>query len=112
MSERDVLYLEHILEAIVAIERYTVGGRDAFFADDMIQSAVIRQLEIVGEAVKNLSVDLISRETAVPWKQAARTRDLLIHGYFRIDLDIVWNIVAHELTPLRENVRRILGASR
>lgn len=78
----------------------------------MIQSAVIRQLEIIGEAVKNLSIELVSRETAVPWKQAARTRDLLIHGYFRIDLDIVWNIVAHELTPLRENVRRILGASR
>ena len=112
MSERDVLYLEHILEAIAAIERYTAGGRDAFFADDMIQSAVIRQLEIVGEAVKNLSVELVSRETAVPWKQAARTRDLLIHGYFRIDLDIVWNIVAHELTPLHENVRRIFGASR
>ena len=112
MSERDVLYLEHILEAIAAIERYTVAGRAAFFADDMIQSAVIRQLEIGGEAVKNLSVNLVSCETAVPWKQAARTRDLLIHGYFRIDLDIVWNIVAHELTSLHENVRRILGASR
>ena len=68
MSERDVLYLEHILEAIAAIERYTTGGRDAFFADDMIQSAVIRQLEIVDEAAKNLSDDLVARETAVPWK--------------------------------------------
>ena len=112
MSERDVLYLEHILEAIAAIERYTDGGRTAFFADDMIQSAVIRQLEVVGEAVKNLSDDLVSREPGVPWREAARTRDLLIHGYFRIDLEIVWNIVAHELTPLRENIRRILNASR
>jgi uncharacterized protein with HEPN domain len=112
MSERDVLYLEHILEAIAAIERYTAGGRTAFFADDMIQSAVIRQLEVVGEAVKNLSDDLVSREPRMPWREAARTRDLLIHGYFRIDLEIVWNIVAHELTPLRENIRRILNASR
>jgi uncharacterized protein with HEPN domain len=47
------------------------------------------QLEVVGEAVKNLSDDLVSRETGVPWREAARTRDLLIHGYFRIDLDIV-----------------------
>ena len=77
----------------------------------MIQSAVVRQLEIVGEAVKNLSDDLVSRETAVPWKQAARTRDLL-HGYFRIDLDIVWNIVEYELTSLRENIRRILDENR
>ena len=49
MSERDELYLEHILDAIAAIERYTAGGRSAFFADDMIQSAVIRQIEIIGE---------------------------------------------------------------
>ena len=112
MSERDVLYLEHILEAIAAIERYTDGGRAAFFADDMIQSAVIRQLEVVGEAVKNLSDDLVSRETGVPWREAARTRDLLIHGYFRIDLDIVWNIVVHELTPLHESIRRILDENR
>ena len=112
MSERDVLYLEHMLEAIAAIERYSDGGRTAFFGDDMIQSAVIRQLEVVGEAVKNLSDDLVSREPGVPWREAARTRDLLIHGYFRIDLEIVWNIVAHELTPLRENIRRILNASR
>jgi len=109
MSERDELYLEHILEAIAAIKRYTAGGRAAFFADDMVQSAVVRQLEIIGEAAKNLSAELTSRETAVPWKQAARTRDLLIHGYFRIDLDIVWNIVEHELIPLRDNVLRILG---
>lgn len=75
----------------------------------MIQSAVIRQLEIIGEAVKNLSGGLTSRETGVPWKQATRTRDLLIHGYFRVDLDTVWSIVERELAPLRENVRRILG---
>lgn len=59
----------------------------------------------------NLSAGLTSRETAVPWKQAARTRDLLIHGYFRVDLEIVWSIVERELTPLRENVRRILGGT-
>ena len=109
MSERDELYLDHILEAIAAIERYTAGGRKAFFSDDMIQSAVVRQLEIIGEAVKNLSTELTSRETDVPWRQAARTRDLLIHGYFRIDLNIVWGIVERELSSLRENVRRILG---
>jgi uncharacterized protein with HEPN domain len=109
MIERDKLYLNHVLDAVAAIERYTAGGRAEFFADDMIQSAVVRQLEIIGEAVKNLSPGLTSHETAVPWKQAARTRDLLIHGYFRIDIDIVWNIVERELIALRENVRRILA---
>jgi predicted nucleotidyltransferase len=57
MSERDELYLEHILEAIAAIKRYTAGGRAAFFADDMVQSAVVRQLEIIGEAAKNGPVE-------------------------------------------------------
>ena len=75
----------------------------------MVQSAVIRQLEIIGEAVKNLSAGLTARESAVAWKQVARTRDLLIHGYFRVDLDIVWNIVEREPVPLRDNVRRIFG---
>lgn len=111
MSTRDELYLAHVLEAIAAIERFTVGGREAFFANDVVQSAVIRQLEVVGEAVKNLSVDLTQREAGVPWKQIAGARDRLIHGYFRVDLNAVWVMVERDLPPLRENVRRILGRS-
>ena len=89
MSARDELYLAHILEAIAAIERFTADGRDGFFANDMVQSAVIRQLEVVGEAVKNLSVELTQREAGIPWKQIAGTRDRIIHGHFRVDLDAV-----------------------
>ena len=75
----------------------------------MVQSAVIRQLEVVGEAVKNLSAELTQREAGVPRKQIAGARDRLIHGYFRVDLDAVWVMVERDLPPLRENVRRILG---
>lgn len=109
MSARDELYLAHVLEAIAAIERFTAGGREAFFTNDMMQSAVIRQLEVVGEAVKNLSAELTQREAGVPWKQIAGARDRLIHGYFRVDLDAVWVMVERDLPLLRENVRRILG---
>lgn len=109
MSARDELYLAHILEAIAAIERFTAGGREAFFANDMVQSAVIRQLEVVGEAAKNLSAELTQREAGVPWKQIAGARDRLIHGYFRVDLNAVWAMVERDLSPLKENVRRILG---
>lgn len=89
MTERDELYLEHVLQAIARIERFTVGGRDVFFTDEMVQSAVIRQLEIIGEAVRNLSEELKAAETAVPWRDIAGTRDKLIHGYFNVKLDIV-----------------------
>lgn len=109
MNARDELYLAHIVEAVAAIERFTSGGRAAFFANDMVQSAVIRQLEIVGEAAKHLSAELTQREAGVPWKQIAGARDRLIHGYFRVELDAVWVMVERDLPVLRENVRRILG---
>lgn len=109
MSERDELYLDHVLQAIMRIERYTAGGRDAFLSDDMVQSAVIRQLEIVGEAVRNLGDELKSRESEVPWRDIAGTRDKLIHGYFNVNLDIVWNVVVNELPSLKQQVKRILG---
>lgn len=99
MKERDKLYLGHVLDAIEAILRYTRGGRTAFLVDDMVQSAVIRQLEIVGEAVKQLSEEVTLSEPAVPWKQIAGARDRLIHGYFRVDLQAVWVIVERDLRP-------------
>jgi uncharacterized protein with HEPN domain len=111
VSERDELYLEHVLQALALIERFTAGGRAAFFGDEMVQSAVIRQLEIVGEAVRNLSSDLKARETMVPWRDIAGTRDRLIHGYFSVKLDVVWNVVVQELPSLKQHVRRILGHS-
>ena len=111
MSERDQLYLEHVLQAIALIERFTAGGRAVFFGDEMVQSAVIRQLEIVGEAVRNLSGELKARETMVPWRDIAGTRDKLIHGYFSVKLDVVWNVVVRELPSLKQHVRRILDPS-
>ena len=108
MNARDELYLAHILEAIASIGRFTVGGRETFFANDMVQSAVIRQIEVIGEAVKNLSAELTQGEGGVPWRQIAGARDRLIHGYFRVDLNAVWVMVERDLPPLGANVRRIL----
>ena len=110
MNERDRLFLGHVLEAIAAIEGFTAGGRAHFMADLKTQSAVVRQLEIVGEAVKNLSAELVARETAVPWRQIAGTRDRLIHAYFKVDLDAVWAMVEQDLPSLKENTQRIVGA--
>ena len=109
MTERDPLFLRDILRAIAAIERYTRKGREAFFADDMVQSAVVRQLEVLGEAARNVSPALREAEEVVPWKLLIGTRDHLIHGYFKVDLDVVWAIVENDLAPLKREIARIVG---
>jgi len=111
MNDRDNLYVVHIAEAIERIHRFTAAGRAAFMADDMIQSAVVRQIEIIGEAARNLSSELKSDEHAVPWRKIIGTRDRLIHGYSEVNLDAVWVIVERDLAELDHEVKRILGQS-
>lgn len=108
MNGRDALFLRHILEAINEIDAYTVDGQAAFLTDRKTQSAVIRQLEIIGEAVKNLSSTLTARETGVPWRLIAGTRDRLIHAYFRVDIDAFWAMVERDLPDLRLQVTRLV----
>ena len=108
MKERDRLFLNHILSAVAEIESFTTAGQVGFMADRKTQSAVIRQLEIVGEAVKNLSKDLTDIETSVPWRQIAGTRDRLIHAYFNVDLDAVWSMIEQDLPELRASVQRMV----
>ena len=111
MNDRDALFLRHVLDAIADIQAFTVDGRQAFVADRKTQSAVIRQLEIIGEAVNNLSMELTRSEPATPWRQIAGARDRLIHAYFSVDLDAVWSMVEQDLSALQANVQRILAAA-
>ena len=111
MKPRDRLFLEHIIAAATDIEAFTVEGRHVFMQDRKTQSAVVRQLEIIGEAVKNLSVELTRLEPNVPWRQIAGARDRLIHAYFSVDIDAVWSMVERDLPALRVDVRRMLDAA-
>jgi uncharacterized protein with HEPN domain len=111
VSERDRLYLSHILGATADIVEFTTDGRDAFFADKKTQAAVIRQIEIIGEAVKRLSPALTAAEPAVPWRLIAGARDRLIHGYFSVDLDAVWAMVEQDVPALRAEIARMLSAA-
>lgn len=95
------VYLLHALEAIDAIQRYTVDGRDVFFADPKTQDAVIRNIEVIGQAVKGISEQTRALEPDVPWRQIAGMRDKLIHEYFGVDLALVWDVVERELPVLR-----------
>ena len=109
MNERDRLFLQHILGAIDDIAEFTAEGRSIFLSDRKTQSAVVRQLEIIGEAVKNLSGELTGSEPGMPWRLIAGTRDRLIHAYFSINLDAVWSMVEQDLPRLRRDVERLLG---
>jgi uncharacterized protein with HEPN domain len=100
-------YVLHAIAAIDAIQGYTVGGREAFFTDGKTQDAVIRNIEIVGQAVKGISDDTRALEPDVPWRQIAGMRDKLIHEYFGVDIALVWDVVEHELPTLRPPLGRL-----
>ena len=102
--------LQDIVEACDAIARY-IAGYDtvAFAADAKTRDAVIRQFEIVGEAVKALPVEWTEREPGVPWRQIASFRDVLAHAYFAVELSVVWDAASHKAPELRLACLRLLA---
>ena len=110
MSNRtDKEFLYDIQEAVRRIKAYTHEMTyEGFLADTRTQDAVIRNLEIVGEATKKLSAGLRSQYPNVPWKEMAGARDRLIHGYFGVDIEVVWKISIAELPNLTLQIAKIL----
>jgi len=104
----DKVFLQNILECIVKIETYTNSGKEVFMSSDLIQDAVIRNLEIVGEATKRVSQGIKEQHQEIPWRQMAGLRDVLIHDYMGISLKIVWNVVQNELPQLKTKIIKLL----
>ncbi len=110
MPRDSKVYLEDILQAIEKIRRYTHGYTiDALKQDEKTLDAVVRNLEVIGEAVKQLPDDIRQRHGDVEWKRIAGLRDILIHAYFGIDVDIVWDVVHNKLPNLGRRVEAILS---
>lgn len=103
------VYLGHIRDAITDIEQYASAGRDAFMSDRMRQDAIIRKLEIIGEAIKKIPDATRQRRPEIPWKQIAGMRDRLTHDYFGVDLALVWAVVERDLAVLRDTVDSLLA---
>ncbi|MGD8869421.1 MAG: DUF86 domain-containing protein [Gemmatimonadales bacterium] len=110
MKERDDLpYLRHILDAIGRIESYVSGVDEGVFLENAEkQDAVIRQLQIVGEAAKRLSAELRAAYPDIPWREVAGMRDKLVHDYFGVDLQFVWVTVTEDIPELKSRIEQIL----
>lgn len=109
MKKNDSVYLSHILNSIERIEEYTEGmEKDDFLSSNLVQDGTIRQIEIIGEATKNLSQNLRDKYPQIPWSDIAGMRDRLIHHYFGVDLKAVWNTVRVDIPTLKSEILAIL----
>ena len=108
MIKDDQPYLRDILDRIKRIERYITCGEEAFFSDTLPQDGVIRSFEVIGEAVKHLSIDLTKKYSGVPWKDIAGMRDKVIHDYLGVDAKLVWKIAQEEIPVLKQTVEEML----
>ena len=110
MKKEIRVYLEDVFESVGKIEEYTKGVvLEEFKSNTECQDAVMRRLEIIGEAVKNLPNDLKEKYPGTPWKQIAGMRDILIHEYAGVSLERVWKVIINDLQPLKNAVSRILS---
>ncbi len=110
MSERNlILFLNDILKSIQKIQKYTKGKTyDDFIQNDLLVDGVVRNLEVIGEAVKNIPASFRKKYSSIEWKKIAGLRDILIHEYFGIDYEILWDIVKNKIPELENQMKEII----
>lgn len=102
------LYLDDILQAIERIEKYTKNFTlEKLIKDNLVADAIIRNLEILGEAAKNIPEDFKKQHPDIEWKKIAGLRDILAHEYFGVDLAILWDIIETKLPVLKKKISKI-----
>lgn len=105
----DKIRLRHMLDAAQKTLQFADGRqREDLDRDEMFMLAIVRLIEVIGEAAKHVSGDVKEAAPEVPWRQITGTRNRLIHGYFDVDLDIIWQIVTNDLPPLIEHLESML----
>jgi len=110
MKRNDAVYLRHIVDAIACVQGYLAGvSADRFLANRLLQDGVVRQLQIIGEAARNVSDDFKNAHPELPWSLMIGIRNRLVHVYFEVNLSIIWDTARIDLPPLRQAIERILG---
>ena len=105
----DLAFIEHILDSINAIEDFSKGiTKEELTSNRLRQSAIVREMEIIGEAIKNISKKTRSKYNEVRWKEIVGTRDKIVHHYFGIDFNIIWDIIKKHLPLLKKQMKEIL----
>lgn len=102
------ILISHILECIGKVEEYTKGlTKVEFFRSTQIQDAVIRRIEIIGEAAKNVPEEIKKKYPNISWKQMVGMRDILIHEYFGVDLELTWKVAKEDILDLKKKILKI-----
>jgi uncharacterized protein with HEPN domain len=105
----NAVYLKHIADALVQIEAYLYEKSfEEFMSNRMLQDAVVRQLEIIGEATRNLSDDFRGRNRSIPWSQIIGMRNRIAHDYLNVDMEIVWDIISQDLPVLKGKIAELI----
>jgi uncharacterized protein with HEPN domain len=108
MNKEPKIYIEHIFECIDLIEEYIEGkNKIDFIKSPLIQDAIIRRIEIIGEAIKNLSSEFMKVHPNIPWKEIMGMRDIIVHKYFGIDLELTWEVVIKDIPDLKKKLIKI-----
>jgi uncharacterized protein with HEPN domain len=108
MKNKNLIFIEHILDSIVKIEQFIGDYNQNEFNDNIqLQDAVVRRIEIIGEATKNLSKGFTTKYLDIPWKEIVGVRDRIIHRYFGVDLEIIWEIIKKDLPDLKTKLIKI-----
>jgi uncharacterized protein with HEPN domain len=110
MSSSPIEYLRHMLiEADYIVAQSPNLERDTFLADETLKRAFVRSIEIIGEATKHIGDDFRQQHPDIEWRAMAGMRDRLIHGYFGVDYELVWDVAINKIPPLRDQLARLLG---
>ncbi len=109
MSRNTSLYIKDILEHMDRAQKYTTGhDLRSFSSDDMVCDAVIRCIEVIGEATKNIPTDIRDKYQSIPWRDMAGMRDKVIHGYYLVDLEMVWLVVTEDIPMLMPKIKKTI----
>lgn len=111
-QKRLVVYLEHILKAIQRIDHYTEDmDEDSFLKNELVQDATVRNLEVIGEASRNIDryfQDFVKKHPAIPFMSAYEMRNALSHGYFKVDFGVVWKTIERDLPEMHEQISQLV----